>query len=396
MTRVLSVFGTRPEAIKMAPVIHELKRRRGVDARVCVTAQHRQMLDQVLQLFNIVPHYDLNLMRPSQTLVEVTAGVLRGVGEVLEQFTPDLVLVHGDTTTTLAASLSAFYRHVPVGHVEAGLRTSNIDSPWPEEMNRRVTDTIASLYFAPTKQAYQNLLAEGIDSRRIELTGNTVIDALLEVVQRLRTDESLRRDVGAAFPFLDDGRRMILVTGHRRENFGEKFNQFCSALRRIAIDRPDVRLVYAVHLNPEVQRPVRRILTGLRNVSLIDPQDYLPFIYLMMNATLIVTDSGGIQEEAPALGKPVLVTRDTTERPEAIEAGTARLVGTDTDSIVEAVGTLLDDEAEYSKMAKAHNPYGDGHAAARIVHAIEARFADVRKPAAASVPIRTVAYRTML
>jgi UDP-N-acetylglucosamine 2-epimerase (hydrolysing) len=396
MTRVLSVFGTRPEAIKMAPVIHELKRRRGVDARVCVTAQHRQMLDQVLQLFNIVPHYDLNLMRPSQTLVEVTAGVLRGVGEVLEQFTPDLVLVHGDTTTTLAASLSAFYRHVPVGHVEAGLRTSNIDSPWPEEMNRRVTDTIASLYFAPTKQAYQNLLAEGIDSRRIELTGNTVIDALLEVVQRLRTDESLRRRVGAAFPFLDDGRRMILVTGHRRENFGEKFNQFCSALRRIAIDRPDVRLVYAVHLNPEVQRPVRRILTGLRNVSLIDPQDYLPFIYLMMNATLIVTDSGGIQEEAPALGKPVLVTRDTTERPEAIEAGTARLVGTDTDSIVEAVGTLLDDEAEYSKMAKAHNPYGDGHAAARIVHAIEARFADVRKPAAASVPIRTVAYRTML
>ena len=396
MTRVLSVFGTRPEAIKMAPVIHELKRRRGVDARVCVTAQHRQMLDQVLQLFNIVPHYDLNLMRPSQTLVEVTAGVLRGVGEVLEQFTPDLVLVHGDTTTTLAASLSAFYRHVPVGHVEAGLRTSNIDSPWPEEMNRRVTDTIASLYFAPTKQAYQNLLAEGIDSRRIELTGNTVIDALLEVVQRLRTDESLRRRVGAAFPFLDDGRRMILVTGHRRENFGEKFNQVCSALRRIAIERPDVRLVYAVHLNPEVQRPVRRILTGLRNVSLIDPQDYLPFIYLMMNATLIVTDSGGIQEEAPALGKPVLVTRDTTERPEAIEAGTARLVGTDTDSIVEAVGTLLDDEAEYSKMAKAHNPYGDGHAAARIVHAIEARFADVRKPAAASVPIRTVAYRTML
>ena len=396
MTRVLSVFGTRPEAIKMAPVIHELKRRRGVDARVCVTAQHRQMLDQVLQLFNIVPHYDLNLMRPSQTLVEVTAGVLRGVGEVLEQFTPDLVLVHGDTTTTLAASLSAFYRHVPVGHVEAGLRTSNIDSPWPEEMNRRVTDTIASLYFAPTKQAYQNLLAEGIDSRRIELTGNTVIDALLEVVQRLRTDESLRRRVGAAFPFLDDGRRMILVTGHRRENFGEKFNQFCSALRRIAIDRPDVRLVYAVHLNPEVQRPVRRILTGLRNVSLIDPQDYLPFVYLMMNATLIVTDSGGIQEEAPALGKPVLVTRDTTERPEAIEAGTARLVGTDTDSIVEAVGTLLDDEAEYSKMAKAHNPYGDGPAAARIVHAIEARFADVRKPAAASVPIRTVAYRTML
>src|ERR1035438_5882416 len=371
MTRVLSVFGTRPEAIKMAPVIHELKRRRGVDARVCVTAQHRQMLDQVLQLFNIVPHYDLNLMRPSQTLVEVTAGVLRGVGEVLGQFPPDLVLVHGDTTTTLAASLSAFYRHVPVGHVEAGLRTSNIDSPWPEEMNRRVTDTIASLYFAPTKQAYQNLLAEGIDSRRIELTGNTVIYALLEVVQRLRTDESLRRRVGAAFPFLDDGRRMILVTGHRRENFGEKFNQFCSALRRIAIDRPDVRLVYAVHLNPEVQRPVRRILTGLRNVSLIDPQDYLPFIYLMMNATLIVTDSGGIQEEAPALGKPVLVTRDTTERPEAIEAGTARLVGTDTDSIVEAVGTLLDDEAEYSKMAKAHNPYGDGHAAARIVHAID-------------------------
>ena len=396
MTRILSVFGTRPEAIKMAPVIKELKRRAGFDARVCVTAQHRQMLDQVLQLFGIVPHYDLNLMRPSQTLADITADVLRGVSEVLEQFTPDLVLVHGDTTTTLAASLSAFYRHVPVGHVEAGLRTRNIHSPWPEEMNRRITDTLASIYFAPTKQAYRNLLAEGIDSTRIELTGNTVIDALLEVVQRLRTDESLSRRVGAAFPFLDDGRRMILVTGHRRENFGEKFNQFCSALRRIAIDRPDVQLVYAVHLNPEVQRPVRSILTGLRNVCLIDPQEYLPFVYLMMNATLIVTDSGGIQEEAPALGKPVLVTRDTTERPEAIEAGTARLIGTDTDGIVEAVGTLLDDEAEYSKMAKAHNPYGDGHAAARIVHAIEARFADVRKPAAASVPIRTVAYHMML
>jgi len=396
MTRILSVFGTRPEAIKMAPVIKELKRRPGFDARVCVTAQHRQMLDQVLQLFDIVPHYDLNLMRPSQTLADITADVLRGVSQVLEQFTPDLVLVHGDTTTTLAASLSAFYRHVPVGHVEAGLRTRNIHSPWPEEMNRRITDTLASIYFAPTKQAYRNLLAEGIDSTRIELTGNTVIDALLEVVQRLRTDESLSRRVGAAFPFLDDGRRMILVTGHRRENFGEKFNQFCSALRRIAIDRPDVQLVYAVHLNPEVQRPVRSILTGLRNVCLIDPQEYLPFVYLMMNATLIVTDSGGIQEEAPALGKPVLVTRDTTERPEAIEAGTARLIGTDTDGIVEAVGTLLDDEAEYSKMAKAHNPYGDGHAAARIVHAIEARFADVRKPAAASVPIRTVAYHMML
>jgi UDP-N-acetylglucosamine 2-epimerase (hydrolysing) len=396
MTRILSVFGTRPEAIKMAPVIKELKRRPGFDARVCVTAQHRQMLDQVLQLFDIVPHYDLNLMRPSQTLADITADVLRGVSQVLEQFTPDLVLVHGDTTTTLAASLSAFYRHVPVGHVEAGLRTRNIHSPWPEEMNRRITDTLAGIYFAPTKQAYRNLLAEGIDSTRIELTGNTVIDALLEVVQRLRTDESLSRRVGAAFPFLDDGRRMILVTGHRRENFGEKFNQFCSALRRIAIDRPDVQLVYAVHLNPEVQRPVRSILTGLRNVCLIDPQEYLPFVYLMMNATLIVTDSGGIQEEAPALGKPVLVTRDTTERPEAIEAGTARLIGTDTDGIVEAVGTLLDDEAEYSKMAKAHNPYGDGHAAARIVHAIEARFADVRKPAAASVPIRTVAYHMML
>jgi UDP-N-acetylglucosamine 2-epimerase (hydrolysing) len=266
MTRILSVFGTRPEAIKMAPVIQQMKRRPGFDTRACVTAQHRQMLDQVLQLFDIVPDYDLNLMRPSQTLAEVTAGVLRGVSEVLEQFTPDLMLVHGDTTTTLAASLSAFYRHVPLGHVEAGLRTSNIDSPWPEEMNRRVTDTLASIYFAPTKQAYRNLLAEGIDSARIELTGNTVIDALLDVVQRLRTDESLRRDVGAAFPFLDDGRRMILVTGHRRENFGEKFNQFCSALRRIAIDRPDVRLVYAVHLNPEVQRPVRSILTGLQNV----------------------------------------------------------------------------------------------------------------------------------
>jgi len=374
---VLSVFGTRPEAIKMAPLVHALKVNPGYEPRVCVTAQHRQMLDQVLKLFDIVPDFDLNLMRTGQSLSSVTCAALQGLDTVLDTFAPEVILVHGDTTTTLAASIAAFYRHIPIGHVEAGLRTGNLRSPWPEEMNRRITDAIADLYFAPTEQARSNLLREGADPARVVLTGNTVIDALLQVVERLRCDEALRREVAARFPFLDDERRMILVTGHRRENFGEKFASFCRALRRIATERPDIRIVYAVHFNPNVQQPVRSILDDLANVSLIEPQEYLAFVYLMMRAYLIITDSGGIQEEAPALGKPVLVVRDTTERPEAIEAGTARLIGTGTEAIVAAVAQLLDDEGEYERMAHAHSPYGDGRATERIVAALERQFLEL-------------------
>jgi UDP-N-acetylglucosamine 2-epimerase (hydrolysing) len=391
MTKILTIFGTRPEAIKMAPVVQEFRKHRAIEARVCVTAQHRQMLDQVLDLFEIVPDYDLNVMRPNQSLADVTGSVLQGVDDVLARFEPDWVLVHGDTTTTLAASISAFYRRIPVAHVEAGLRTSNIDSPWPEEMNRRVTDAISSLYFAPTECARRNLLAEGVRDAQIVVTGNTVIDALLKIVARLRDNADLRRALSDRLPFLDENRPLILVTGHRRENFGKKFLCFCAALRRIAIERPEVQIVYAVHLNPQVQRPVRRILSGFPNVSLIGPQDYLPFVYLMMCARVIVTDSGGIQEEAPALGKPVLVTRDTTERPEAIEAGTARLVGTDSDSIVGAVNSLLDDPAEYARMARAHNPYGDGLASERVLAAIQARLAESGARAASTQPLGIVA-----
>ena len=375
--RVLSVFGTRPEAIKMAPVVHALKAHLGYEPRVCVTAQHRQMLDQVLELFDIVPDFDLNLMRAGQSLTSLTCAVLQGVDDVLDTFAPDVVLVHGDTTTTLAASMAAFHRRVPIGHVEAGLRTHNLRSPWPEEMNRRVADAIADLYFAPTQQARRNLLREGANPARVVLTGNTVIDALLQVVERLQSEESLRHRVAARFPRLDHAKRMILVTGHRRENFGEKFVSFCTALRRIATERPDVQIVYAVHLNPNVQQPVRSILHDLANVILIDPQEYLPFVYLMMRAHLIVTDSGGIQEEAPALGKPVLVVRDTTERPEAVEAGTARLVGTGTEAIVGAVAQLLDHDREYERMAQAHSPYGDGRATEQIIAALDREFLEL-------------------
>lgn len=361
----------------MAPLVHALRVNPDYEPRVCVTAQHRQMLDQVLKLFDIVPDFDLNLMRTGQSLSSVTCAALQGLDSVLDTFAPDVILVHGDTTTTLAASMAAFYRGIPIGHVEAGLRTGNLWSPWPEEMNRRLTDAIADLYFAPTEQARRNLLREGADPAHIVLTGNTVIDALLQVVARLRSDDTLRGSVAARFPFLDDNRRMILVTGHRRENFGEKFVSFCRALRRIATERPDIRVVYAVHFNPNVQKPVRSILHNLANVSLIEPQEYLPFVYLMMRAYLIITDSGGIQEEAPALGKPALVARDTTERPEAIEAGTARLVGTGTESIVAAVTQLLDDAGEYERMAHAHSPYGDGRATERIVAALERRLLEL-------------------
>jgi len=365
--RILSVFGTRPEAIKMAPLVHALQSDDTFESQVCVTAQHRQMLDQVLELFRITPDYDLNLMREGQSLSGITCDVLHGMRRVLEEFAPHLVLVHGDTTTTLAASLAAFYRRIAVGHVEAGLRTGNINSPWPEEMNRRVTDLVATWHFAPTERSRANLLREGADPQRVILTGNTVIDALLQVCAHLRHDTAASARLAEQFPFLDARRLLILVTGHRRESFGEPFIHFCKALRSIALQRPGVQLVYAVHLNPQVQQPVRSILSDLPNVHLIPPQDYLPFVYLLTRAHLIITDSGGIQEEAPTLGKPVLVVRDTTERPEAIEAGTARLVGTNTTRIVSAVTGLLDDDVDYARMARAHNPYGDGHATRRIL-----------------------------
>jgi len=351
----------------MAPLVHALQADDTFESQVCVTAQHRQMLDQVLELFGITPDYDLNLMREGQSLSGITCDVLRGMRRVLEDFAPHLVLVHGDTTTTLAASLAAFYHRIAVGHVEAGLRTGNINSPWPEEMNRRVTDLVATWHFAPTERSRANLLREGADPQRVILTGNTVIDALLQVCAHLRHDTAASARLAEQFPFLDARRLLILVTGHRRESFGQPFIHFCKALRSIALQRPGVQLVYAVHLNPQVQQPVRSILSDLPNVHLIPPQDYLPFVYLLTRAHLIITDSGGIQEEAPTLGKPVLVVRDTTERPEAIEAGTARLVGTNTNRIVSAVTGLLDDDVDYARMARAHNPYGDGHATRRIL-----------------------------
>ena len=370
MKKILAVFGTRPEAIKMAPLIPVLNSHPEFDTRVCVTAQHRQMLDQVLNLFGITPDYDLNLMRPGQSLDEITCRILAGLGPIFDAFMPDMVLVHGDTTTAMAASLAAFYRRIPVGHVEAGLRTGNILTPWPEEMNRRVCDAMASWYFAPTADARRNLLAEGIDDARIVLTGNTVIDALLEVARKLENEPELSAAMARRYHFLDPASRLVLVTGHRRENFGEPFENFCRALRGIAEAFTDVQIVYPVHLNPRVQKPVYGILDGLPNIFLIEPQDYLPFVYLMSRAYLIITDSGGIQEEAPALGIPVLVTRDTTERPEAIAAGTAKLVGTNTDTILRAVEVLLHTPSEYQRMAKAHNPYGDGQASRRIVDAL--------------------------
>ncbi|MGE8548996.1 MAG: non-hydrolyzing UDP-N-acetylglucosamine 2-epimerase [Alcaligenes sp.] len=363
--KILTVFGTRPEAIKMAPVVKALAADSAFEARVCVTGQHRQMLDQVLDIFSIRPDFDLNLMKPGQDLSDITCNVLLGMRDVYRQWQPDMILVHGDTTTTLAASLSAYYAKVKVGHVEAGLRTHNKYSPWPEEMNRRQAGALADLHFAPTDQAQAHLLREGTDPDTVHVTGNTVIDALLEVAERVRTDASLRSRFDEQFSFIDPKKRLVLVTGHRRENFGSGFENICIALRQIA-SRGDVQVVYPVHLNPNVQEPVRRILSGISDVHLIEPLDYLPFVYLMDRCDLLITDSGGIQEEAPSLGKPVLVMRDTTERPEAVQAGTVRLVGTESGAIVSAAKELLDDAAAYELMARAHNPYGDGKAAARI------------------------------
>ena len=366
MRKALIVFGTRPEAIKMAPVVKQMKEHFNGEVRVCVTAQHRQMLDQVLTLFGIVPEYDLNLMKPGQDLTDITANVLSALRGVLDDFSPDVVLVHGDTTTTFAASLAAYYKKIPVAHVEAGLRTGNLYSPWPEEINRKLTGAIASFHFAPTANSRDNLLRESVDAGRIFVTGNTVIDALLDVIHKINSDHQMKAMLDKQFAFLNPDKRIILITGHRRENFGKGFEEICKALAALA-SRNDVELVYPVHLNPNVQEPVRRLLGAIQNVHLIEPLDYLPFIYLMNRSYLIITDSGGIQEEAPSLGKPVLVIRDTTERPEAIEAGTVKLVGTDSDKIFREATSLLDDVAAYQRMAFAHNPYGDGYAAKRIV-----------------------------
>ena len=372
--KVLSVFGTRPEAIKMAPVIKELEKYpQSFESVVCVTAQHRQMLDQVLELFDIRPSYDLDIMKPGQDLFDVTCHVLQGLKPVLDAEKPDIVLVHGDTTTTMAASLAAFYSRIRVGHVEAGLRTGNKLAPFPEEVNRRVAGVLADLHFAPTEWAKGNLLAEGVAERLVTVTGNTVIDALVAVADRVHHDAALRSRFEAQFSFLDPARRLILVTGHRRENFGDGFEQICHALADIADAAPDVEILYPVHLNPNVQEPVRRILGDSRRIHLIEPLDYLPFVYLMEGCYLIVTDSGGVQEEAPSLGKPVLVMRDTTERPEAVEAGTVKLVGANREKIVSEALLLLNDGAAYEAMRRAHNPYGDGRAASRIVAVLGAQ-----------------------
>lgn len=373
---VMVVFGTRPEAIKMAPVVAALHATPGLRTRVAVTAQHRQMLDQVLELFAIAPDVDLDLMTPGQQLPDLFARILQGMSQVLARERVDLLLVHGDTSTTLAAALAAFYARVPVGHVEAGLRTGDMQAPWPEEANRRLTAPLAALHFAPTDTARANLLAEGIAPAQVHVTGNTVVDALLDVAHRIDTDPSLARRLDAALPPVVPGRRLILVTGHRRESFGRGFEEICMALRALA-GRGDVDIVYPVHLNPQVQGPVQRILGGIDGVRLIEPLDYLPFVRMMSRAHLIITDSGGIQEEAPSLGKPVLVMRATTERPEAVAAGTVRLVGTDRATIVAEATRLLDDPAAHARMARAHNPYGDGHAAARIAAVVH----DTLRPA---------------
>jgi UDP-N-acetylglucosamine 2-epimerase (non-hydrolysing) len=367
--KLLTVFGTRPEAIKMAPLVRALAEEGRIESKVCVTAQHRSMLDQVLKLFDIKPDFDLDIMAHGQDLTDITCAVLSGLRSVLKQYRPDRVLVHGDTATTLATALAAYYERIPVGHVEAGLRTGNIYSPWPEEINRTVAGGIADMHFAPTEGARQNLLREGKSAASIWVTGNTVIDALLDVSERLDSGNAIASEAAGQFNFIDPNRRMILVTGHRRESFGGGFERICRALARLA-QRNDVQIVYPVHLNPNVQGPVFEWLGGKPNVHLIPPQDYLPFVSLMKKAHFLITDSGGVQEEAPALGKPVLVMRDTTERPEAVEAGTVKLVGTDEDCIAAEATRLLDNETAYRQMSLAHNPYGDGKACPRIVQAI--------------------------
>ncbi|MBN6211868.1 non-hydrolyzing UDP-N-acetylglucosamine 2-epimerase [Ralstonia flatus] len=368
--KVLTVFGTRPEAIKMAPVVEELGRHPEIMSKVCVTAQHREMLDQVLDLFCIKPDFDLNIMRPQQSLDSVTVDILTKFSSVLDEEKPDFVLVHGDTSTTFAATLACYYKKIPVGHVEAGLRTGDLFSPWPEEGNRRLTGVLANLHFSPTEAARKNLIDENVAAKSIVVTGNTVIDALLQIKERVDGDDDLRRRLLEGFPGIRFDRRIVLITGHRRENFGGGLERICLAIARLAQRYNEIEFVYPVHLNPNVREPVNRILQGLSNVHLIEPLDYLPFVFLMSRSAVILTDSGGIQEEAPSLGKPVLLMRDTTERPEAVAAGTVKLVGSDVERIYAEVSLLIDDHAEYERMAFAHNPYGDGVAAKCIVQAL--------------------------
>lgn len=379
MKKIMLVFGTRPEAIKMAPLVKEFQKHSDrFETIICVTGQHRQMLDQVLEIFDIKPNYDLNIMIQGQDLYDVTARVLTGMRDVLKEAKPDVVLVHGDTTTSTAAALAAFYQQIPVGHVEAGLRTHNIYSPWPEEMNRQITGRIAEYDFAPTTLSKSNLLAEGVAEEKITITGNTVIDALYWVVDKIKNTASLTADLqeelaksGYDTHRLDDGKKLVLITGHRRENFGDGFISMCEGIKALTEKYPNVDFVYPMHLNPNVRKPIHDVfganLEGLGNMFFIEPLEYLSFVYLMEKSYIVLTDSGGIQEEAPGLGKPVLVMRDTTERPEALEAGTVKLVGTDYNMIVKEVSALLDDAAHYDKMSRAVNPYGDGKACARIV-----------------------------
>lgn len=365
--KILFVFGTRPEAIKMGPLVSAMAKDSNFEVKIAVTAQHREMLDQVLKLFGIAPDYDLDIMRSGQDLYDVTTKILLGLRTVLRDFEPDLVLVHGDTTTCFTASLAAFYEQVKIGHVEAGLRTGNLYSPWPEEANRKLTSVLTDIHFAPTQRAKDNLVSEGVDKSKIFVTGNTVIDALFSIKNKVLENGDSKASLDQSFDFIDNSKKLILVTGHRRESFGDGFERICAALKEIAEEHSDVQIVYPVHLNPNVEKPVNRLLGGLDNVFLIPPQDYLPFVYLMNSSYLILTDSGGVQEEAPSLGKPVLVMRDTTERPEAVAAGTVELVGTDSKRIVEQVSRLLNDAFEYEKMTRAHNPYGDGKAVSRII-----------------------------
>ena len=376
--KVLLVFGTRPEAIKMAPLVKALERNADFEVVVAVTAQHREMLDQVLRLFEITPDYDLNIMKAGQDLYDVTSSVLLGMRNILDKVAPDLVLVHGDTATTFAATLASFYSRVPVGHVEAGLRTHDLYSPWPEEANRQLTGRLATWHFAPTERNRSDLLAEGIADCNILVTGNTVIDALQWVIAKIEESQDLQvlianQLIAAGLNCDLRGKTYVLITGHRRENFGQGFENICAALRSLATNYPSVHFVYPVHLNPNVQKPVKTFLAGLDNVHLIEPLGYEPFVWLMQNSYLVLTDSGGVQEEAPGLGKPVLVMRDTTERPEAVEAGTVKLVGTSVDAIVSNVSTLLSDKTAYIEMSRAHNPYGDGEACERIVKYLKAK-----------------------
>jgi len=375
LKKILLVFGTRPEAIKMAPLVKEFEKDMiNFETKVCVTAQHREMLDQVLDLFDIIPDYDLNLMKPGQDLYDITANVLLGMKDVLSDFKPDVVLVHGDTTTTSATSLSAFYQQIKIGHVEAGLRTGDLLSPWPEEANRQITGVLANYHFAPTTTSENNLLKESKDSKNVIVTGNTVIDALFLALDKIKSNQDLENQIANYIEscfnnskFKIQNSKFILVTGHRRENHGQGFINICRALRELAVNNPELDIVYPVHLNPNVQKPVKELLSDIDNVYLIEPLQYEQFIYMMDKSYFIITDSGGVQEEAPSLGKPVLVMRDTTERPEALEAGTVKLVGTDTKLIINEAQKLIDDKIEYNKMSKAHNPYGDGHACEKIV-----------------------------